>query len=266
MDEGRLRAAVTPVLGAGRLSVAVWAPGRAAPTGFGGGAFAAASVVKTGILAALLLSAQDAGRPLAPARRRRAAAMIERSDNAAATALWAEVGHARGFGAALRRLGLRETVPDAAERWGLTHTTALDQARLLRAVFTGASGRPYGDPCGPPLLSPRSRAVLRHRLGRVVPEQRWGVSAASDPGSPVALKNGWLPRDPTGRWVVNSAGRVVVDGRALLLVVLSDGHASRAAGVAAVERAARAAAGAFSAAADAPAAAAAPEGSVGRGR
>ncbi|CAL9386622.1 hypothetical protein SUDANB21_01179 [Streptomyces sp. enrichment culture] len=53
------------------------------------------------------------------------------------------------------------------------------------------------------------------------------------------MKNGWLPRDATGLWVVNSTGCVTVGGRVYAVAVLSDGHASMTEGVARVEHAAR---------------------------
>ncbi|MGW0662833.1 hypothetical protein [Streptodolium elevatio] len=85
-------------------------------------------------------------------------------------------------------------------------------------------------------------------MEEVAEDQAWGVSAAADPGQGAAgsegpaLKNGWLPRNTTGLWVVNGMGRIVHGGHELLVAVLSDGHASMAAGVTRVESAAEAAA------------------------
>ncbi|MDJ0463282.1 serine hydrolase [Streptomyces sp. H27-C3] len=198
----------------------------------GDGRFASASIVKVGILAALLLRAQDTGRRLGAREEAYADAMIRRSDNDAATELWAAIGGAAGLDAALGRLGLTQTRADRA--WGRTRTTARDQLALLRAVF-GPVGALRGS-----VLSEDSRTRIGCLMERVVPEQAWGVSAA---GSGAAVKNGWMPRDPDGLWTVNSIGRVTVDGRTLLVAVLSDGHATREAGVALVERVAREAVG-----------------------
>ncbi|CAL9287829.1 serine hydrolase [Streptomyces erythrogriseus] len=187
----------------------------------GGGVFVTASVVKVDILTALLLTARDAERELTAAERAHAEAMIVRSDNDAATALWQVVGRAAGLDAANARLGLTRTVADA--RWGLTRTTAADRVRLLRQVFAPGDARAY----------------VRELMERVVPEQAWGVPALADPGTRWAVKNGWLPRDATGLWVVNSTGCVTVGGRVYTVAVLSDGHASMAEGVARVEEAAR---------------------------
>lgn len=185
-----------------------------------------ASVVKLGILLALLLRCQDTGREPNAQERRSAAAMIERSDNDAATALWHVIGGADGLDAAHRRLGLCESA--AAREWGLSRTTATDQLTLLEAVF-GDGATPLGE---------RSRAFAVDLMTHVVADQAWGVSAA---GSAPALKNGWMPLSATGLWAVNSVGRVSAGGRAVLVAVLSGGHPTKDAGVALVERVARAA-------------------------
>ncbi|MEU0953285.1 serine hydrolase [Streptomyces niveus] len=185
-----------------------------------------ASVVKLGILLALLLRCQDTGREPTAQERVSAAEMIERSDNDAATVLWHVIGGANGMDAAHRRLGLRESA--AATRWGLSRTTATDQLTLLAAVF---------DERATP-LSERSRAFVADLMTHVVADQAWGVSAA---GSAPALKNGWMPLSATGLWVVNSVGRVTAGGRDVLVAVLSGGHPTKEAGIALVEEVARAA-------------------------
>ncbi|WP_326812045.1 serine hydrolase [Streptomyces scopuliridis] len=198
----------------------------------GGGAWASgedrtyvtASVVKVAVLAALLLRARDSGRWLTAGEERLAEAMIERSDNEAATALRAAAGGVAGLDAAHARLGMTRT--SAAPAWGLTRTTARDQLTLLKAVFGGA------DPAASAGLDERSRRYLAGLMGRVVPGQDWGISAAAD--GDWALKNGWLPRSDSGLWVVHSVGRV----RDCLVAVLSDGHTTKDAGIARVEEAA----------------------------
>ncbi|MGW1226702.1 serine hydrolase [Streptomyces sp. NPDC002530] len=188
-----------------------------------------ASIVKVDILAALLLRAQDEGRVLTAAERARAAVMIGRSDNDAATALLAAAGGADGLDAANERFGLTST--KAARAWGLTRTTAADQLTLLEAVFTDDEGA---------VLNRASRTYVRTLMRQVEADQRWGVSAA---GSDSALKNGWMPRTATGLWNVNSIGRVTVDGHACLVAVLSAGQRTEAAGIARVESVAEAAVG-----------------------
>ncbi|NYE39870.1 serine hydrolase [Streptomyces fulvorobeus] len=229
-----LAEAVAPLTGDASLSVAVLSlPAR----GEGGGepiaayggttAYDTASIVKVDVLAALLLLAQDEGRQLNGAELGYADAMIRRSDNTSATRLWRVIGGAAGLDAANARLGLTSTT--AARAWGLTRTTAPDQVRLLRAVF---------GPAGGSVLREASRAYVRELMGGVEADQRWGVSAA---GTGWALKNGWMPRTTTGLWDINSIGRVTAGGRTRLVAVLSDGHATKEAGIALVESVARAA-------------------------
>ncbi|MDI9884657.1 serine hydrolase [Streptomyces sp. HNM0645] len=189
-----------------------------------GHAFATASIVKVDILAALLLTAQDGDRVLTGQERRQAAAMIQVSDNAAATALWDAVGGADGLAQANRRLGLSETTPGSDGLWGLTQTTAADQLRLLRAVFTDDSP-----------LSSASRDYAQQLMGGIAADQDWGISAAADDTSSARLKNGWLSRSETGLWVINSIGVVEKDGNRFLVAVLSDDQPSRAAGISLVE-------------------------------
>ncbi|PIB12328.1 hypothetical protein B1C81_02715 [Streptomyces sp. HG99] len=194
-----------------------------------------ASIVKVNILAAALLQAQDAGRGLTKQERSHAEAMIERSDNAAANALWRRIGLASGLDAANRRLGLTSTKGGPGAKWGLTRTTASDQIRLLRTVFPTDPASPAGSTA----LNETSRTCIRTLMTRIVGEQAWGVSAAS--GSGWALKNGWLQRSSTGLWDINSVGQVTVSGHHYLVAVLSDGNTSMKDGVSLVERAARAA-------------------------
>ncbi|GGX27264.1 hypothetical protein GCM10010297_55980 [Streptomyces malachitofuscus] len=196
----------------------------------GGGEFVTASVVKVDILAALLLGAQDAGRELTGVERSYARAMIVRSDNAAASALWDGIGRASGVDAANARFGLTRTVGGDGTLWGLTRTTVGDRLVLLRQLF-GEESELSGD----------ARAYARGLMERVVPEQAWGVPAVADTGTAWAVKNGWLPRDATGLWVVNSMGCVTVGGRAYLVSALSDGNVSRERGVALLEAAVAAA-------------------------
>ncbi|MEU3529426.1 serine hydrolase [Streptomyces sp. NPDC038707] len=198
-------------------------------------AYDTASIVKVDILAALLLRAQDAGRPLSGAERDLAEPMIRRSDNAAANTLWRRIGRAPGLAAANERLGLTSTTGGPGGKWGLTRTTASDQIRLLRAVF-GSGGTVHRGSGG---LDADSRAYLRTLMSRVVSGQDWGVSAAETPGSRPVLKNGWLQRSTTGRWDVNSVGEIAVRGHRYLVAVLSDGNASMGDGISLVERTAR---------------------------
>ncbi|WP_189704902.1 serine hydrolase [Streptomyces anandii] len=203
-------------------------------------AYDTASIIKVDILATLLLQAQDAGRHLTAQERAHAEPMIKSSDNAAANALWRQIGQATGLESANKRLGLTATKGGPGARWGLTRTTASDQIRLLRAVFDG-QGTPSGSKTpsktASSALTEESKAYIRTLMTRIQSDQAWGVSAAS--GAQWALKNGWLQRNTSGLWDVNSVGRITVNGHHYLVAVLSDGSRSMDEGVTLVERTAR---------------------------
>ncbi|MFF9124781.1 serine hydrolase [Streptomyces sp. NPDC014889] len=222
-----------PVTGGATVAVAVRRLGSGVSAGYGDAVFDTASIVKVDILAALLLRAQDAGRRLTPRERTYAAAMIESSDNDSASVLWRDIGGADGLNAANERFGLARTTGGDGPQWGLTGTTAADQLMLLGHIFGARSE-----------LSEASRTYLQGLMGRIVPGQDWGVSAAGD-GPGWALKNGWMPHDATGLWVVNSIGRVTSGGDDCLVAALSSGNPTKEQGIALVEEAARSAVSAY---------------------
>ncbi|GAB2627071.1 hypothetical protein GCM10027087_82660 [Paractinoplanes abujensis] len=186
--------------------------------------FETASIVKAELLAALLLRAQDEGRELTADERARVRKMIVASDNDAAARVYDDLGGATGLRQAGERLGLRAT--DPARQVGLSHTTAIDQTRLIGALTASQSP-----------LNRASRELILSLMSSVNADQNWGISAASFSGEQVALKNGWLSRSAEqGRWIVNSIGRISDEDTDVSVVVLSHGHANQADGVAEVER------------------------------
>lgn len=179
-----------------------------------------ASIVKVDILAALMrrngsLSAQQ---------RSLAAAMIKRSDNAAATTLYRQIGGAAGLRTFDQLAGLTMTTPSSS--WGLTRTSSLDQVRLLRKL-----AQPNG------VLTSAQRAYELGLMANVVPSQRWGVTAGVPAGVTVSLKDGWLPLSASrgGGWQVNSIGYVHGLRRRYVIAVLSHSP-SFAYGVATISR------------------------------
>ncbi|MCT9004463.1 class A beta-lactamase-related serine hydrolase [Streptomyces rhizosphaerihabitans] len=227
-----------PVADGAKTAVAVLDLDSGESAAHGDTAFDTASIVKVNILATLLLQAQDADRHLTTQEKTYATAMIENSDNASATALWAAIGRADGLDTANKRFGLTDTQGGDGELWGLTQTTASDQLTLLRQVFGDDSK-----------LSDTSRSYLQGLMGKIETDQRWGVSAAAD-GSQWALKNGWLARSTTGLWDVNSIGRISADGHDYLVATLSNGNSTQAKGISLVEAVAKAALSAFQDAAE----------------
>jgi Beta-lactamase enzyme family len=196
--------------------------------------FDTASIVKADILAVLLLQHQQIGAPLSGEEQALAARMIENSDNGAATALWNAVEGGPGMEAGNAALGLRGTWPSTDGYWGLTTTTVADQLRLLSDLTSSRS----------PLHASARRYELS-LMQAVEHSQDWGITAAADPGSRPAVKNGWMPAGLDGQWVINSIGVIRRCGQRLLIVVLSDGQPSEAAGIRQAQQAARAAASAM---------------------
>jgi hypothetical protein len=202
--------------------------GRSSQAGAHGG-MVLASLVKLDILETLLYQRQRSGQPLTDGEEEDVEAMIEHSDNAAADRVFRLIGRAPGLARYNAVLGLHDTVLNTQGLWGLSTTSAADQLLVVRALVS--SGSP---------LTAASRKYALNLLGAEEADQRWGVSAAADPGSATALKNGWLGVDDDGgRWAANSAGVVRVGGHQVLMVVLSQHQPDFATAVGRVERAAR---------------------------
>ena len=184
-----------------------------------------ASVVKLSLLAMLLARAEEEGRELTPGERAQAAVMIRYSDNDVTDVLYQSNGFTDGFVEGARTFGLRDTEANTLGVWGATVTTAADQLRLLRALYTEDSP-----------LSEEDRAFVLGLMETVAPEQAWGVSAAAGPEDTVGVKNGWTPRESNGGlWNVNSVGFVAGPEREYLVAVLTDGNTDYTAGVDLVE-------------------------------
>jgi beta-lactamase class A len=179
-----------------------------------------ASIVKVDILAALMRRRGT----LTSSQRALATAMIERSDNNAATTLYRQIGGAAGLRAFDAAAGLTMTTPSSS--WGLTRTSSLDQVRLLRKLAFPNS-----------LLSSSQRSYELYLMSHVVSSQRWGVTGGVPAGVTVSLKNGWLPLSAArgGGWQVNSIGYVHGLGRRYVIAVLTHSP-SFSYGVATIQR------------------------------
>jgi beta-lactamase class A len=189
--------------------------------------FDSASVVKVTILAALLRRAEDQHRFLTGIEAAWARAMITRSDNDAASALWAELGpdYLRHF---LKLAGMAHTSLGPGGAWGLTQITAYDEVRLLRLLLNRNA-----------VLAATSRSYVLRLMAKVIPSQRWGVPA----GAPISLtahvKNGWLPLATHG-WRIHSIGCFTGHGGGYSIVVLTQDNPTMAYGIATIEAIARA--------------------------
>jgi beta-lactamase class A len=198
------------------------------------GGMVTASVVKLDLLEVLLLQHQRAGATLDADEDADAVAMIEASDNSAAESVFEDIGGRDALDADNPDLGVStaSTVPGLSDYWGLTTTSAHDQVVLL-SNLTGAK-------------SPLSEAARSYALGLlrdVESDQRWGAPVAADPGTTVAVKNGWLDIDDDGgRWAVNSDALITVNGDAIAISVLTQHNDDEQSGITLVESLAKIAA------------------------
>jgi beta-lactamase class A len=203
--------------------------------GFGAtGGMVTASIVKLDLLEVLLLQHQDAGSPMDSDEDAEAVAMIEHSDNSAAESVFSDIGGRDALDTANPDLGVStaSTVPGPSDYWGLTTTSAHDQVVLLRDL-TGAQSR----------LSEAARSYALGLLRDVEGDQKWGAPAAADPGTTVAVKNGWLGVDDDGgRWAVNSDALITVDGDLIAISVLTQHNDDEQSGINLVESLAKIAA------------------------
>lgn len=182
-----------------------------------------ASVVKVEIMAGTLHRAQSQGRGLAKREREAILPMISASDDATASWLWTSLGGEPGMERVGATFGLTRT-DEVAPTWGLTSTTAEDQAGFVSRLVQGP---------GP--LTDAWRGVAWFFLRTVRHDQRWGVTAGVPAGWEVGLKNGFAPSRCCG-WRVNSVGYVADPrGGGYSIAVLSDGWPNLQAGIPVVE-------------------------------
>jgi beta-lactamase class A len=188
--------------------------------------FDSASVVKVTILGALLRKAQDQHRQLTRTEAALTKAMITQSDNDAASALWAEVGRSylQQF---LDLAGMTDTFLGPGQAWGLTQITAADEVLLLRLLQDKN-----------PVLDTSARDYALSLMARVIPSQRWGVTADAPAGLTAHVKNGWLPLAPDG-WRINSIGCFTGHGGGYSIVILTQDNPTMAYGITTIEAIAR---------------------------
>jgi beta-lactamase class A len=189
--------------------------------------FDSASVVKVTILGALLRKALDQHRYLTGTEAARASAMITRSDNGAASALWAELGR-RYIQHFLNLAKMKQTVLGPDGYWGLTQITTHDQVLLLRLLLHKN-----------PVLDLPSRRYALSLMSQVIASQRWGVPAGAPTRLTVHVKNGWLIRAAHG-WRVHSIGCFTGPRGGYSIVVLTQNNPTLAYGIRTVEAIARA--------------------------
>jgi hypothetical protein len=132
--------------------------------------------------------------------------MIRRSDNAAASAIFSQVG-TRRLRALARRAHMYRFTP-AAPIWGNSRISAADQARFFLRIDR--------------LVPARHRRYAMYLLAHVVPSQRWGIGRVQPRGWRLYFKGGW--GSGTGR--VDHQSALLTRGRervALSILTYADG-------------------------------------------
>ncbi len=189
-------------------------------------AYDSASVVKVTVLATLLWDAKKTNRYLTDRENTLAKAMITKSDNAATSTLWKQLGMTKikNF---LKAAGMTQTKPGANGYWGLTQITVTDEQKLLK-LLTAKNA----------VLSDNSRAYIVKLMGQVVSSQRWGTPYGVPSGVTVAVKNGWLQRSTNG-WRVHSVGAFKGGGHDYVMTVLTHGNSTMNYGIATIQAVAK---------------------------
>ncbi|MFE7897540.1 serine hydrolase [Streptomyces sp. NPDC057424] len=189
-------------------------------------AYDSASVVKVTVLATLLWDAKKTNRYLTDRENTLAKAMITKSDNAATSTLWKQLGMTKikNF---LKAAGMTQTKPGANGYWGLTQITVTDEQKLLK-LLTAKNA----------VLSDNSRAYILKLMGQVVSSQRWGTPYGVPSGVTVTVKNGWLQRSTHG-WRVHSVGAFKGGGHDYVMTVLTHGNSTMNYGIATIQAVAK---------------------------
>ncbi|GAA2272799.1 serine hydrolase [Streptomyces hawaiiensis] len=189
-------------------------------------AYDSASVVKVTVLAALLWDAKKSNRYLTDRENTLAKAMITKSDNAATSTLWKQLGMTKikNF---LAAAGMTQTKPGTNGYWGLTQITVTDEQKLLK-LLTAKNA----------VLSDNARAYIIKLMGQVVSSQRWGTPYGVPSGVTVAVKNGWLQRSTNG-WRVHSVGAFKGGGHDYVMTVLTHGNSTMNYGIATIQAVAK---------------------------
>jgi hypothetical protein len=132
-----------------------------------------ASLLKAMLLVGYLRTAR--GRSLSAEEKGLLGPMIRRSDNAAVGVILPRVGAARLYRLA-RRAGMTR-FRLAWPVWGLSQTTARDQARFFYSIDS--------------YVPARHRKYALRLLESIVPSQRWGIARVAPPGWRLYFKGGW---------------------------------------------------------------------------
>lgn len=169
--------------------------------------FRTASLLKPLLMATYLRRSDVRRRALTRAERALLDPMIRRSDSAAASTILGRVG-ATAIARTARASGQRQ-FRLITPIWGLSRTSANDQARFFRNLDA--------------VLPARHRAYAHRLLRTIVPAQRWGVAKARPTGWGIEFKGGW----GSGSGQVNSqTARLSRAGQLITVAVMTESNPS----------------------------------------
>lgn len=167
-----------------------------------------ASTIKLAMVVGLLERARAGEVALDGTARAQIAAMLDHSDDDAATALWNRYGRDAQLARFQQEYGMTglTTVAGFPRFWGHLKCTADDLVHLMSYVLDR--------------LNPADRGYLLDAMRRVGSIQRWGVWAAGA-GQRPGTKDGWsIEPDPGGKhWVTNTVG-FAGDGERYVVAVM----------------------------------------------
>jgi len=154
--------------------------------------------------------------------------MITWSDNDAADVLWQEAGGAIGMDQYLDEIGIAGFQLDREGFWGDSLASPASLAQFLAKISWDDSS-----------VDHYTREVALELMGRVSPEQSWGITAGIQPelfsSVKVVIKNGWYPYEDG--WVVNSAGVVLPSngGQGYTIAIMTDSQPTLEYGIETIE-------------------------------
>jgi beta-lactamase class A len=164
-----------------------------------------ASIVKAMLLVSYLHQVSRSGEPLPADHEAYLESMIRRSDNDAATAIYAHVGD-KG----LSELAAQAQMADfrVSGSWGSAQITAADQARFFADLDV--------------LTASEYRDLVLALLTSISQEQSWGIPEAARPEWQTFFKGGWLTHEDGS--LVHQVARLSKNGSAMTIAVLTDGN------------------------------------------
>lgn len=184
--------------------------------------FLTASSIKVPIMLAFFGMTESQGREPDDDEMNLLTAMIEHSDNDAASALYNEINGAEGLANYLQQIGVSGLAPEDGT-WGYSQITPKAMVDLLTHLQQGT------------ILTADDRATALDLMQHIEVDQRWGVGDTAPDGATVSMKNGWVP-GPDGLWSVNTSGIVTKGGETYIVSVYTREQSSLADGQAIVQR------------------------------